>query len=97
MLTKRNVILFSLAVVGFLLALTVGDFLALHDIQQDYVSAEVLRTLELDLAGALPYWTGTTGEWSMVTISVIARFVLLIANALLLFTFLRHRTPTPNT
>ena len=97
MLTKRSVILFSLAVIGFLLVLTVGDLLALHDIQQDYVSAEVLRMLELDLAGALPYWTSTTGEWSLVTISVIARFVLLVMNALLLFTFLRKRTHTPNT
>jgi hypothetical protein len=97
MLTKRSAILFSLAVIGFLLVLTVGDFLALHDIRQDYVSAEVLRTLELDLAGALPYWTGTTGEWSLVTISVIARFVLLVMNALLLFTFLRKRTGTANT
>ena len=46
MLTKRNTTFFSLAVVGFLLVLTLSDFLALHDIQQDYVSSEVLSYLD---------------------------------------------------
>lgn len=94
MLSKRNTLLLSLALMGFLLVLTVGDFLALHDIERDYVSAEVLRMLELDLAGSLPYWTGTTGEWTMVTISLIARLLLLGINALLLFTLLRKVPPT---
>lgn len=95
MLTDRNKVLLTLAVVGFLLVLTVGDFLALHDIQQDYVSAEALRTLELDLAGALPYWTSTSGEWAMVTISIVSRSILLVLNALLLFTILGKRPQTP--
>jgi hypothetical protein len=89
MLSKRKTVLFSLAVVGFLLALTLGDFLALHDIQQDYVSPEVLTRMDLDLAGALPYWTTTSGEWTMVSISFIARLVLLLVNALLLLLLLR--------
>ncbi|MGD2058982.1 MAG: hypothetical protein PVI04_09655 [Anaerolineales bacterium] len=97
MLTNRSKVLISLAVIGFLLVLTVGDFLALHDVQQDYVSPEALHALELDLAGALPYWTATTGEWSMLTISIYSRFVLLIVNALLLFAFLSKRPYTPST
>ncbi len=94
MLTKRNTALLSLIIIGFLLALTVGDFLSLHDIEQDYVSTEVLNTLELDLAGALPSWTATTGEWTMITISLFARFALLGANALLLLGLVR-RNITP--
>jgi hypothetical protein len=90
MLNQRNAAFASLAVVGFLLVLTLGDFLALHDIQQDYVSPEVLNRLKLDIAGSLPYWTATSGEWAMVTISFIARVILLLGNVLLLFMILRR-------
>lgn len=88
MLSKRNITLFSLIVVGSLLILTAGDWLALHDIQQDYVSTQVLSALELDLAGALPYWTATSGEWTLVSISLIVRLALLGVNAVLLLVLL---------
>jgi hypothetical protein len=96
MLTKRNTVLLSLALVGFLLVLAVGDFLALHDIQQDYVSSEALSNLELDLAGALPYWTATSSEWTMVSVSLISRFVLLGINALVLLPLLRRGRDAPD-
>jgi hypothetical protein len=77
------------------LILTVGDWLALHDIQQDYVSTEVLSSLELDIAGALPNWTAARGEWAMVSVSLFSRLVLLAANAALLLVLLsRKSTPS---
>ena len=58
--------------------LTLGDFLALHDIKQDYVSQEILGQLEVSVSGKIPEWTGTPGEWSMVRVSYLARFAFLI-------------------
>ena len=58
--------------------LTLGDFLALHDIKQDYVSQEIFGQLEVSLSGDLPEWTGTPGEWSLVRVSFLARFAFLI-------------------
>ena len=58
--------------------LTLGDFLALHDIQRDYVSQGVFGSLETPLPQNLPEWTGTPGEWSLVRVSNLARFAFLI-------------------
>ena len=67
--------------------LTVGDFLALHDISKDYISSERLEAL--GISAALPAWTAAEGEWQIVTISFIARFLFLSLNILLLWTLLK--------
>ena len=60
-----------------LLLLTLGDFLALHDIQNDYISAEILTSLGITTSATLPGWTATTGEWAVVAFSFWGRLLLL--------------------
>lgn len=79
------------------LALTMGDYLALHDIQREYVSAEVLDSLGIIVSDELPHWTATAGEWVMVQFSLLARFAFLILNAItLLLTVLMLRRQDPD-
>ncbi|MCP4140993.1 MAG: hypothetical protein GY755_12020 [Chloroflexi bacterium] len=67
--------------------LTVGDFLALHDINKDYISSERLEALGISVT--LPAWTAAAGEWQVVTISFIARSLFFLANLFLLWTLLK--------
>lgn len=75
---------FTLVASLFVLALTLGDFLALHDIRQEYVSAEVLESLGISVSDELPDWTATAGEWALVQFSYLARSAFLILNAITL-------------
>ncbi|OFW19548.1 MAG: hypothetical protein A3H97_24900 [Acidobacteria bacterium RIFCSPLOWO2_02_FULL_65_29] len=72
-------LVFSL--VAFLL--TIGDYLALHDINHDYVSAAVLRSLDA-APPVLPAWTATPGEWAMVSGSLFFRAGFLLLNVMTL-------------
>jgi hypothetical protein len=71
------------------LMMAVGDFLALHDIQDDYVSQEILQSLNITLSDELPEWTATEGEWAMVAVSVYSRPIFLLLNAAALVLCLR--------
>lgn len=73
---KIAAIMMVLCVIGFLL--TVADFLALHDIKNDYVSTRILENLDITLSGDLPEWTSTQGEWGVVRISYLFRFAFFI-------------------
>jgi hypothetical protein len=73
---------FSLCLVAFVL--TVGDYLALHDISHDYVSSEAFRSLGTFLPRDLPAWTATEGEWTVVSTSVFFRAGFLLLNAIIL-------------
>lgn len=85
---KISILLTTVFVLSILLlGLTIGDYLALHDIQNDYVSPTVLESQ--GIATALPDWTSAPLEWTMVTISIIARGVFLIANIFILWFLLR--------
>ena len=79
----KGMLLFNLLV----FILTVGDFLALHDISKDYISSERLEAL--GISTALPTWTAAEGEWLIITISFVARFLFLSLNILLLWTLLK--------
>jgi hypothetical protein len=97
---KRLRLLVTLTFVLGLLAfiLTIGDYLALHDISRDYVSNQVLRSLGTSLRPELPAWTETRTEWAVVSLSVFFRagFLLLNATTLVLCTrALRHRNAAP--
>lgn len=81
----------ALCVLAFVL--TVGDFLALHDINHDYVSGGVLRALGASPAQGLPAWTETRGEWAMVGVSAYFRAAFLIVNGLTLALCVRRLKP----
>ena len=83
---KSGILLKSMLLLNLLVfLLTITDFLALHDIQNDYVSAKVLGGLQIGTSAPLPAWTATQGEWQLVSISFFARVVFLIANLGLLW------------
>jgi hypothetical protein len=72
----------TLCVIGFLL--TIFEFLALHDIHNEYVSTHILRHLNISLSGELPDWTSTKGEWGVVRVSYLFRFVFFVFCAIVL-------------
>jgi hypothetical protein len=73
---KIVIVLIILCIVGFLL--TIADFLALHDIMNDYVSTRALDSLDITLSDDLPTWTSTPGEWGIVRIGYLFRAVFFI-------------------
>lgn len=73
----------TLCVIGFLL--TIFEFLALHDIQNEYVSIRILNRLNISLSGDLPEWTATKGEWEVVRVSYLFRFVFFVFCAIVLY------------
>ncbi len=64
--------------------LTVFDFLALHDIRNEYVSTRILKYLDITLSGDLPDWTATKGEWDVVYVSFLLRLFFFILNIFVL-------------
>ena len=68
----------SLVLCIILLFLTLGDFLSLHDIRQDYVSTDILEDLQVKLSKELPEWTSTKAEWFVANVSFFLKSVLAI-------------------
>ena len=73
---KRQTLILTLCIIGFLL--TIADFLALHDIHRDYIGTEVIRLLDTSVSEDLPAWITTKGEWDIVRVSYLFRFVFFI-------------------
>ncbi len=68
----------SLVLCIILLFLTLGDFLSLHDIKQDYVSTDILADLQVKLSKELPEWTSTKAEWFVANVSFFLKSVFTI-------------------
>ena len=75
------------------IALTFGDFLALHDINKDYLSKEMLQYF--NITASLPAWTATKGEWQVLTISFVLRTLFLLVNILFLWVLLKKEEKAP--
>jgi hypothetical protein len=73
---KIAAILLVLCVIGLLF--TIADFLALHDIRNEYVSTHILESLDITLSDDLPEWTSTQGEWKVVRLSYLFRSIFFI-------------------
>jgi hypothetical protein len=65
--------------------LTITDFMALHDIFNEYVSPKAVDRAFI----RLPESSNTSMEWNMVNISYAARFLFLIFNIGVLIYFQR--------
>jgi len=94
MLKKAKRIKFIIALNLMLFILSLGDFAALHDIANDYVSAEILTDLGKTTSTSLPAWTATTGEWQFVTISLVTRVLFLLLTIFLLWSFTKTEEKT---
>lgn len=84
-------IVIALCIFGILL--TICDFLALHDIKNEYVSTRILERINITLSEDLPEWTSTKGEWGIIRISYFFRLFFFIFCAIVLYElFNRRRT-----
>lgn len=81
-------IILALCIVGFLL--TIADFLALHDIHRDFIGTEVVKLLDVAIGQDLPAWTAAEGEWGIVRVGYLFRFVFFILCAALLAKILKR-------
>lgn len=72
--SKLTTILFALIIV--LIASLLFDFLALHDISNDYVSTPVIRQFSSVPASNFPEWTKNSGEWSLIRWSLAVKLII---------------------
>lgn len=63
-----------LSLIMFLLL--IGDFLALLDIRQDYVSIDVLDTVQSGVSDEIPEWASTKLEWTFVRVSLLLKLII---------------------
>jgi hypothetical protein len=61
-----------------LIACLFFDFLALHDIYNDYASKAVITRFSPGMADAFPTWTNTRGEWNLLDISYIVKIIVAV-------------------
>ena len=86
----KALITLSLVLTVILIIFTIGDYLALHDIWKDYVSRGALTYLKIETSKPLPYWTKTNLEWTSVTVSYFVRFLVIIANVVVLYLLIKE-------
>ena len=88
----KTITVLTLLLCVFVFILTIFDFVALHDIKQDYVSQYILNTLDISLSNDLPDWTTTEGEWHLVSFSLYLRFLFFVLNIIVLLSIYRKMT-----
>ncbi|MBW8334666.1 MAG: hypothetical protein K0M40_21805 [Prolixibacteraceae bacterium] len=65
------------------------DFLALHDIRNDYVSNLVITRFSPKTLSVLPVWSGTMGEWTIVEVSFLIK--LIVVGLTIIISWVLHR------
>ena len=75
---KKSIIGWAFVLSILVLLLILGDFLALADINQDYVSTKVLDSIQVDISDKLPDWSSTSMEWNVLTISLFLKSIFMI-------------------
>jgi len=81
----RTLIILTLLFSVLVLLMTIMDFLALHDIKQDYLSKTIIDYLGITFSKEIPDWTATSGEWRSVTISLYSRLIFFFLNIFVLY------------
>ncbi|MDX2444512.1 MAG: hypothetical protein QNK30_12000 [Bacteroidales bacterium] len=84
MKNPKNALLLILGFSLIVLLFTFGDFLALHDIKQDYVSPFVLEDIGNGIGENLPDWTLAKMEWGLAQVSFYFKFILMTFNVIAL-------------
>jgi hypothetical protein len=85
----KIVVLIALFACILVFLMTILDFLALHDIFNDYSSPKVIERFCAVSQTSFPAWTKTSGEWQMVNISYVTRFFFFIFNMVVLILCLK--------
>jgi hypothetical protein len=86
---KWTSIILILLVVGLFIILAL-DFAALHDIRNEYISKDILQTLDTQLSKEVPAWTDNRGEWDYLCVSFFVKAVAYLALLILSLGVLRN-------
>jgi len=82
---KTNVIVaIALSLWVLIILLQMVDFLALHDINNDYLSPALLAKLSLADADTIESWMSCQGEWKVIEYSFILKTLFSMINVVLL-------------
>ena len=76
-----GILLLTSIIIGLMLLI---DFLALHDISNDYVSNDIIDSFGGSFKEDLPEWAATRLEWIVVGISHGIKAVLTVFNIILI-------------
>ncbi|MCD4682219.1 MAG: hypothetical protein K8R86_02960 [Bacteroidales bacterium] len=72
---KRSIISAAFILSIFVFVLIFVDFLALNDINNDYVSTKVLDLIEIDISNELPAWASADLEWGFIKLSLLLKSI----------------------
>ncbi len=94
---KKNHLLIKITIglCAFVFLLTPFDFLALHDIRNEYVSTRILNQLNITISEDLPNWSATKGEWDVVYVSFLSRLIFFVLNIFVLILCLKKIKKDP--
>ena len=73
----------------FCLIMLAIDFIAMHDVKNDYVSPKILGEYNLQLPEDTE-WTAAVLEWTSLRISWVLKLALLVANIMVIFRLERN-------
>jgi len=75
---KSSYLGWSILLSILVLLLIIGDFMAYHDIANDYVSQEVMDAYQVTVPDNWPEWASTKGEWALIQISMVLKTIFMI-------------------
>ena len=78
MKSKNSIIGWAYLLSLIVILLFLGNFLALHDIKQDYVNNTVMESLQQDSSRDIADWASCKMEWGFIQISLILQSVFMI-------------------
>jgi len=76
MKNKNSIFGWAFALSLLMVLLLLGDFFALHDIGQDYVSPKVLEDIPTQISDEIPDWASTKMEWVFVRVSFLLKLII---------------------
>jgi hypothetical protein len=74
----KSLLTISLVFSSLIIIFIFLDFAAFHDIWNEYVSRQMIERFAITKSITLMNSSGTTGEWTLVNISFVSRFVFFI-------------------
>jgi len=76
MKNKNSIFGWAFALSLLMVLLLLGDFFALHDIGQDYVSPKVLEDIPTQISDEIPDWASTKMEWVFERVSFLLKLII---------------------
>lgn len=87
---NKKLISVLIAIIMILFILLFLDFVALHDIKKEYVSTNILGSLNVQLSETIPDWVQNSREWNYLTLSLLLKSGC-YTSLLLIIVFVYHK------